>query len=196
MSLLSSPTRMRLKTFATLSPVPGFRPWLLKSLEEHKDNGGNNVNAMTKVNIMPTRAEAEHIRKAWPSFPSASCTVSDVLHEMEATLSSSRPRSDNDVLAQNAVRPFLSRLCLEHIVRERACQVARFHLRNGAQLEHMNWCADSSELRTSQSYGMMVSYVYSEKESVLESRQKAFLQDGIYSVSEEVLELLGHLARL
>jgi malonyl-CoA decarboxylase len=38
--------------------------------------------------------------------------------------------------------------------------VARFHLGNGARLERINWLADASERGISQSYGLMVNYLY------------------------------------
>jgi malonyl-CoA decarboxylase len=38
--------------------------------------------------------------------------------------------------------------------------VARFHLGNGARLERINWGADDSQKGLSQSFGMMVNYVY------------------------------------
>jgi malonyl-CoA decarboxylase len=38
--------------------------------------------------------------------------------------------------------------------------VARFHLGNGARLERINWLGDGSENGISQSYGLMVNYLY------------------------------------
>ena len=38
--------------------------------------------------------------------------------------------------------------------------VARFHLGNGAQLERINWLADTSDKAMAQSYGLMVNYLY------------------------------------
>ena len=38
--------------------------------------------------------------------------------------------------------------------------VARFHLGNGARLERVNWNADASVKGLTQSFGMMVNYVY------------------------------------
>ncbi len=38
--------------------------------------------------------------------------------------------------------------------------VARFHLRNGARLERINWLGDTSEKGLLQSHGMLVNYVY------------------------------------
>jgi malonyl-CoA decarboxylase len=38
--------------------------------------------------------------------------------------------------------------------------VARFHLRNGARLEKINWLADLSDRALKDSCGMMVNYAY------------------------------------
>ena len=44
--------------------------------------------------------------------------------------------------------------------REPLDPVARFHLRNGAQLERINWLADVSETGLTNALGLMVNYVY------------------------------------
>jgi malonyl-CoA decarboxylase len=38
--------------------------------------------------------------------------------------------------------------------------VARFHLRNGARLERINWLADTSSMGMQRSAGLMTNYVY------------------------------------
>ncbi len=38
--------------------------------------------------------------------------------------------------------------------------VARFHLRNGARLERINWMGDRSEKGLAESHGLLVNYVY------------------------------------
>jgi malonyl-CoA decarboxylase len=38
--------------------------------------------------------------------------------------------------------------------------VARFHLKNGARLDRINWLADTSATGIKQSAGMMANYVY------------------------------------
>jgi malonyl-CoA decarboxylase len=38
--------------------------------------------------------------------------------------------------------------------------VARFHLGNGAQLERINWLADTSDKAIAQAQGLMVNYLY------------------------------------
>jgi malonyl-CoA decarboxylase len=42
--------------------------------------------------------------------------------------------------------------------------VARFHLRNGARLERVNWAGDISRKGLQESYGLMVNYVYDTDE--------------------------------
>jgi malonyl-CoA decarboxylase len=44
--------------------------------------------------------------------------------------------------------------------REPLDPVARFHLRNGARLERINWLGDTSALGIERSAGLMVNYVY------------------------------------
>src|SRR5207247_6320707 len=41
--------------------------------------------------------------------------------------------------------------------------VARFHLRNGARLERINWLGDRSEKGLRESAGLLVNYVYDRK---------------------------------
>ncbi len=38
--------------------------------------------------------------------------------------------------------------------------MARFHLGNGAQLERINWLADTSDKAIAQAQGLMVNYLY------------------------------------
>jgi malonyl-CoA decarboxylase len=52
--------------------------------------------------------------------------------------------------------------------------VARFHLGNGARLEQLNWLADTSEKGLSQSYGLMVNYLYDLEE--IEKNHEAYAE--------------------
>ena len=56
-------------------------------------------------------------------------------------------------------------LCVQYLVRARNGRepkdaVARFHLRNGAELERINWLGDVSAAGMQRSFGIMVNYVY------------------------------------
>jgi malonyl-CoA decarboxylase len=65
--------------------------------------------------------------------------------------------------------------------------VARFHLRNGARLERFNWPADRSANGWSQSYGLMVNYLYTLNR--LEANHEAYMRDGSVVVSRPLREL-------
>ena len=56
-------------------------------------------------------------------------------------------------------------LCAHYLVNEKRGRepldpVARFHLKNGARLDRINWLADTSATGMKQSAGLMANYVY------------------------------------
>jgi len=117
-----------LNTFATLSPVPGFRQWLT----ELQHAGGEG----------PLRAEDRAKLEALDD-----------------------PGWLTNEKAAARLRPALLRLCAHYLINAKHGDspidaVARFHLRNGARLERLNWLADRSAQRLRESYGVMVNYVY------------------------------------
>src|SRR3546814_14371596 len=62
--------------------------------------------------------------------------------------------------------------------------VARFHLRNGARLERLNWLGDLSDNGMVQSCGMMVNYRYVVDE--IATNHEAYMKDGhIHLVAEQ-----------
>ncbi len=65
---------------------------------------------------------------------------------------------------------------------------ARFHLANGAQLQHILWQADNRQRAQAQSFGMMAAYAYNPA-NIAVNRQ-GFLQYGQINVSESVRRLL------
>ena len=71
----------------------------------------------------------------------------------------------DDAAQADAVRRPLLRLCAAYLTDSRdgrgpADSVARFHLGNGAQLERINWLANVAPRGISESYGLMVNYLY------------------------------------
>ena len=103
-----------LKTFATLSPIPGFRAWLA-SLDATADDS-------------LSADEAKAIERLSPA---------DWHGDEEAALDMQEP---------------LTRLCARYLLRVKARgrpldPVARFHLRNGARLERLNWLGNVSRER-------------------------------------------------
>ena len=123
-----------LRTFATLSPIPGFRKWLTGAVAEGRFAEEGNLGDLES--------------RDWPADDFA---------------------------------PRLLRLCARYLLHEKMGRqpldpVARFHLRNGARLERLNWMADPSKSGLSQSGGMMVNYVYDEVEVV--ANHEAYVNEG------------------
>jgi malonyl-CoA decarboxylase len=115
-----------LDTFATLSPVPGFRSWL--------------------ANLARAGSAAD---------AAAAATLS--------SLERSDWYADTDTSAELKRR--LVPLCAYYLLRVKrgddpADPVARFHLRNGARLERINWLSDASPAGLNRSAGLMANYVY------------------------------------
>lgn len=69
--------------------------------------------------------------------------------------------------------------------------VARFHLRNGARVERINWRGDTSTKGLSESHGLLVNYLYSDQDHA--ANHEALIADGLINASAEVIELAGDL---
>ena len=127
----------QLKTFCTLSPVPGFSKWL------HK-NDGLAVLATKLSTKAPRLLEARDV--VLRELPD----VADGSRHLQAVASPSRDA--------------LLRLCAAYLIYGTepgsGDPVARFHLDNGARLERINTLADVSPKGMRQSFGVMVNYLY------------------------------------
>jgi malonyl-CoA decarboxylase len=132
----------KLKTFATLSPIPGFRAWLSKNAEnmlELLDDKA--LTALGKaVGFQPPTAE--HFIFAL-----------DKILELDA-------KSPVAHILQSCAAQYLGREMRDG---EPVDPVARFHLGNGARIERLNWAGDPSVKGLKQSYGLMVNYLYDLK---------------------------------
>jgi malonyl-CoA decarboxylase len=133
----------RIKTFATLSPIPGFCRWL-------NDN----------CKIAPSRAQQaqlQHLRKL-------------ATHPEQLAAHSAKNEIKDQLLALCAYYLKYAKKGLEPID-----PVARFHLRNGARIEQINWLGDPSTNGMAQSLGIMVNYVYRELET--ERNHERYVKD-------------------
>jgi malonyl-CoA decarboxylase len=153
----------RLRTFSTLSPIPGLIRWV-------KQNPQNLSLAFT----------ASDWKKLTPEG------VPREMNQLIAFLADDAEWTKRDSLA-SALQTPLMRLAAHYLVKVRhgeypADSVARFHLGNGAQIERLNWLADTSEKGFAQSWGMMVNYLYDLDH--LEENIEAYARDGrIYTSS-------------
>jgi malonyl-CoA decarboxylase len=155
----------KLKTFATLSPIPGFRPWLGK-------------NAARLLALTPEKAQAELGRATGGELPTPAQLLTALEHP--ATLE-----------ARSPLRHWLLQCAAHYLAREQVDgkpldAVARFHLGNGARVERLNWAADPSPKGLKQSYGLMVNYLYDLRRL---DRHRALLAQGQVPASGELEDL-------
>jgi malonyl-CoA decarboxylase len=131
-----------LKTFATLSPIPGFRGWLDALLAEGTHGLLTDEEATSLLSAQPAENGALALagilaRRGWWREPALSKTTS----------------------------PVLERLCARYLLHEtngkRARDpVAHFHLSNGARIERITMLGDVSEKGAKESATLMVNYLY------------------------------------
>lgn len=152
----------RLKTFATLSPIPGFRTWLTQ-------------NAGRLLERMPDKERGELGRSVAFEPP----TAQHVLQALEK-VQLLDPKSP--------IRHWLLQCAAHYLGREMVDgkpldPVARFHLGNGARIERLNWMGDPSSKGLKQSFGLMVNYLYDLKRL---DRHRAQLARGTIPASDQI----------
>jgi malonyl-CoA decarboxylase len=161
----------QIATFATLSPIPGFRRWL------------NDLAPVTVRNLTDDEERAAICAQAGTNDPHAAFKL------LVAELGSKSGGNGAAVVLQAP----LMRLAARYFVARRADgtpvdPVARFHLKNGARLERINWLADVSEKGLRQAAGLMVNYRYDL--DALESNHEAYMREGRILLGPEVAGLL------
>ncbi len=155
----------RLKTFATLSPIPGFRAWLAKNV------GG-----------LIERLDEKRCTELGRAVGSLPPTAERVLAAADGP---------GPLDARSPVRQLLLSAAAEYLGRATAegkpvDPVARFHLGNGARVDRLNWAGDPSPKGLRQSYGLMVNYLYDLKRL---DKHRALLAQGKVAVSGDVDDL-------
>ena len=147
-----------LKNYATLSPIPGFMPWLNDTLI--------------------------HAPSTLPAKESDRAVLAALKHD----------DWHDDAAVVKKLKPLLCKFCAHYLLgvksgMEPLDPVARFHLRNGARLERINWLADTSAKGLAESATLMVNYVYDLKE-VLRNHE-AFVNDRKIAASSAVRNLIS-----
>ena len=131
-----------LKTFATLSPIPGFRRWLDPLLA--KDEPG-----------LLSDEESASLAAAF-SAETGSAALAEIIGKRHWW---------KDAALRKTAEPVLVRLAARYLVTEangkRARDpVAHFHLSNGARVERLNMAGDTSDKGAKESATLMVNYLY------------------------------------
>ncbi|MEJ2581146.1 MAG: malonyl-CoA decarboxylase family protein [Acidobacteriota bacterium] len=153
-----------LKTYATLSPIPGFWPRYLRPILQGRDEKF----AMKRTDVLEVFSDKSReaiagryreLRGEGKDFAETVFSVLDRSHWI-----------DDSVFAQHLRKP-LSELAFTYIGQEKDPRgrplnpVAGFHLGNGARVSrnNVNFAANTSERGLSESCGLMVNYIYSQK---------------------------------
>lgn len=161
-----------IRTYATLSPIPGFRAWLDRMLSEGETS-------------LLTKPEHRALNPLGKKGRGAKGALKQALNQPDW-------HDNADVIA--ALKGPLMRLCARYLVQEKRHgtmaldPVAHFHLTNGARVESLNWMGDRSEKGYTQSAGLMVNYLY--KMDRIESNHEHYTADGTAASSSSVRGLL------
>ncbi|KAK3812805.1 MAG: malonyl-CoA decarboxylase-domain-containing protein [Benniella sp.] len=155
----------QIETFSTLSPIPGFRKWLVQCQKL-----GQKLLLPQEQPIIARLGQGSH--NGDPEDQ-----LSDILQH---------PSTFSDSEMMNKLRPILTRLCGRYILLEKRRYlaldpVANFHLRNGACAHRLNWLGDTSAKGMEESFGMMINYLYALDH--IEMNNQQYLQDGMITVS-------------
>ncbi len=141
----------RLRTYATLSPIPGFRKWL------NKEAGAADIRALLDG---PNRIEMDQ----WPAESRERLLSACAFYLLHA-------KRENEPLDS----------------------VARFHLKNGARLERLDWMGDVSSSGIAQSAGLMANYVY--EPGALQRNHERYAREGEIAVSSRIERLARRMSR-
>lgn len=152
----------RIRTFSTLSPAPGFRRWL--------ESGPAGLSAA---------AQAVAARVGSPEWTPDRYSTPDIASR--GTPAGETPDR-------------LSSLCAHYLLHAKRGSkpmdpVARFHLRNGARIDRVNYLADTSPAGLRSSAGFMVNYVYDLAE--IEQNHELYTRDAKVSASRAVVRSAG-----
>lgn len=160
------------KTFATLSPIPGFRRWLDGRIADGAD--------------LLNHEQEDTLRAVAGDISDDQSVLQNLLD---------RQNWHQDPAISEALQPIMAHLVAGYLLYQRReatgtalDPVAHFHLSNGARVESINWLGDMSEKGFAQSAGMMVNYLYDK--SKIEQNHEAYVSGSEIPASSAVRNLL------
>ena len=170
--------------FSTLSPIPGFRRWLDRRLAAEPAKDGDLIRAAEAAAILQAAGATDGPTDGPTGGQDAHGAMRRLLQDTQWW---TQPE------AEQALRAPVLRACARYLTDSTAQRgpldpVGRFHLRNGARLERINWLANTAPRGFDESYGMMVNYLYDLP--TIEENHEAVVRDGRVVRSAEVDALL------
>ena len=159
-----------LKTYATLSPMPGFKTWLDQNLgfKEKKSSDFHEMSFFKELSdseiVSVNELKILLDTPVWLEQPHKLELFQSVLTRLATSYLTSEKRKKGDLRALDPV--------------------AHFHLSNGASLKRLNWMGDTSVKGLRQSLGFMVNYLY--EIGNLETNHEAYKSEGKFAVSSSL----------
>ena len=148
-----------LKTFVTLSPIPGFMDWVISGASL----GENFTEQPILVKVAKYLEQINLKKQSWPE------KLSSGWHPDTA------PEEE-----KNALIGLCAIYLAKFSVRRGGNPVAKFHLGNGAQLYRINWAGDLSKKGLRQSASLMVNYLY-DLDKIEDNHERFVNGEVIYS---------------
>lgn len=148
-----------LKTFVTLSPIPGFMDWVINGapLGDLSEEKGLMIKVSQALEVLQLK------KQSWPE------KLSSGWHPERATAEE-----------KNALVGLCAIYLAKFSVKKGGNPVAKFHLGNGAQLYRINWSGDLSKKGLRQSASLMVNYLY-DVDKIEENHERFVNGEVIYS---------------
>ena len=165
-----------IKTFATLSPIPGLRAWMRS---ESSSAARTLLSDDERIVLQGFLATANEKPVADPKIKTSSAHGQDKTGDrqlIERALEIPDWQKKPDLV--QALEQPLKHLAADYLFNGKRTDgraldpVAHFHLSNGARMERLNWSADLSENGLKQSAGIMINYLY--KLSEIDENHEAY----------------------
>ncbi|RLN90856.1 hypothetical protein BBJ28_00012187 [Nothophytophthora sp. Chile5] len=168
-----------LKTFATLSPLPQFMPWL----ETQRNKTDESLVATSELEVLLGVLDERDA-----TVEADATAVAAVLD----ALSIANWAEDPELVA--ALKPIVLKLGARYIYHEKKRgkaldPVTNFHVRNGAIFERINWLADLSKKGLAQSAGLMINYKYDLAH--VEANNENYLLHNVIPIGLQPQQVLG-----
>lgn len=161
-----SQNKENLRSFSTLSPIPGFRAWLQENLKNFRLGlGALEILAPLLSKISPEEEKRIFLDRSW---------IQDGINKYD-------------------LRDTILALATHYLINEKSGiaaldRVANFHLSNGASVERLNWMGDVSRKGQRESACLMVNYRYQSKD--IEPNHERYHILGKISYSKNIATLL------
>uniref|UniRef100_A0A1I7XDI0 MCD domain-containing protein n=1 Tax=Heterorhabditis bacteriophora TaxID=37862 RepID=A0A1I7XDI0_HETBA len=163
-----------IRVHSTLSPIPGFRSWLLRCLHGNSEFGS---------------VIDDYVLRLVSDVAGKKLTTEEANNMLMKVVSNQR----TSIEQLDPLKDILLHICCRYLYTAKrngyaVNSVANFHLRNGAELFRLNWRGDTSARGMEYSFGIMVNYRY--RLDKVHENSAAYTLEKKISAHNQVLSLL------